>query len=276
MKMIPTITSRRNERIKRLQRLQQRRHREAEGRFLVEGPHLVEEALKAGWAVDLIVYTPETLGREHSAAILEDARRRGVELLPVAEHILSLLADAVTPQGMIGLVRKPPARSPADVVPARLKRPLAVVLDGLQDPGNLGAVIRTADAAGVDAVLLTKGTVDLYAPKTVRAAAGSIFHVPVAEPAAPEECAAFLKSRGLAVLVAEPRDGIPVYDCDLTGPVALVIGNEGSGTGPVLRRAADVLVRIPMPGRAESLNAAVAASLIIYEAVRQRLKAPCV
>lgn len=274
--MMPTITSRHNERIKWLQRFQQRRHRDAEGRFLVEGPHLVEEALEAGWAVDLIVHTPETLGRERSAAVLDRARRQGVELLAVAGHILPLLAATVTPQGMIALVRKRPARSLPDVLPGHLKRPMVTVLDGVQDPGNLGTVIRTADAAGVDAVLLTRGSVDLYAPKTVRAAAGSIFHVQVAEPAEPEECAAFLKSRQLTLLAADPRDGIPVYNCDLTGPVALVIGNEGAGVGPVLRRAADVLVRIPMPGRAESLNAAVAASLIIYEAVRQRLKAPCV
>ncbi|MDI6710629.1 MAG: RNA methyltransferase [Thermoanaerobacterales bacterium] len=274
--MIPAITSRQNERIKWLRRFQQRRHRDAEGRFLVEGPHLVEEALDAGWAVDLVVHSPETAGRERAAAVLERARRHGVELLAVAGHVLPLLAATVTPQGLVALVRKPPARSLPDVLPEHLQRPLVAVLDGLQDPGNLGTVIRTADAAGVDAVLLTGGTVDLYAPKTVRAAAGSLFHVRVGEPAGPGECAAFLKTRGLSILAADPRDGTPVFDCDLTGPVALVIGNEGAGVGPVLRKAADGLVRVPMLGRAESLNAAVAASLIIYEAVRQRLKAPCV
>lgn len=274
--MRPVITSRHNERIKWLKRFRERRHRDAEGRFLVEGPHLVGEALEAGWHVDLVVHSVTTAGREHAAAVLERARRQGVELLTVAEHILPLLAATVTPQGMVALVRKPPARSLPDVLPEHRRRPLVAVLDGLQDPGNLGTVIRTADAAGVDALFLTRGTVDLYAPKTVRAAAGSLFHVPVGEPAPPEECAALLKARGLVLLAADPRDGIPVYDCDLTGPVALIIGNEGAGVGWVLRRAADGLVRIPMPGRAESLNAAVAASLIIYEAVRQRLKAPCV
>lgn len=270
------ITSRHNERVKRLRKLLQRNHRETEGRFLIEGAHLVGEALAAGWTVELLVYTPEAAAKKPVAALMEQARSRGIELLAVTEQVLAALTTTVTPQGTVALVRRPPDRHPQDVLPPADTKPLVLVLDGLQDPGNLGTILRTADAAGVDAVLVSAGTADLYAPKTVRAAAGSLFHIAVAEPVDAAECAALLKAVGLTILIADPRGGTAVFYQELDQAVALVIGNEGAGVGPALRAAADGFVHIPMPGRAESLNAAVAASLIVYEAVRQRLKAPCV
>ncbi|MEW6727715.1 MAG: RNA methyltransferase [Bacillota bacterium] len=261
------ITSRHNERIKAMIRLHSRKYRDLERRFIVEGVRMTGEALSSGWPVECVVYAAGKGGVEAVRALLERASAAGVETLEAEDRVFSAVSQTETPQGILAVVRKKPA--PPGIPKGAT---LVVVLDGIQDPGNLGTVLRSAAAAGADAVISTLGSADLYNAKCLRSAAGAVFHTPAIEGLRPEECVSLLKDAGLRVLAADPRGGVALYDCDMTVPLALVVGNEGAGVGPVLRNAADSLVHIPMPGRVESLNAAVAVSLVIFEAVRQRAK----
>lgn len=258
--------SKANPHIKYVRRLARRRYRDKEGRFLLEGVRLVAEALHCGWPVEMLIYTPAVNGR--AMTLVDSARERGIQLLPVAEKLLAELADTSTPQGVLAVVQKPGytlerilAREPS----------LVVLVDGVQDPGNLGTIIRSADAAGADGVILFPGTVDLYNPKTIRATMGSLFHLPVTTVRDGQEVLARLSTAGLQLVAGTPGATIPLPRLDLTRPTVLVVGNEGAGLSSLLLSAAGHLVGIPMPGRAESLNVAAAASIMLYEVIRQRM-----
>ncbi len=238
-----------NPQIQRLRRLQGRRSsRTEEGAFVVEGRVLVAEAVAAGWVVEAQfvaagVASVEGAGPVHCLA------------LGVAERV----SATETPPGLLAIVRASLA------TPAALERAgLALVADRLADPGNLGTVLRSAEAAGVDAVALTPGTVDVLNPKVVRASAGSLFHVPLVAPVGLED----VRRAGLRLLGTSSRRGTPHTEVDWTGRVAIVLGSEAQGLdddAPV-----DSWVRIEHPGRAESLNVAMAATLLCFEAARAR------
>lgn len=264
--MPDVIRSPQNPKVKWWSSLRERKYREREGRFLVEGVHLVAEALASGAPVETVAYAWERGVPDELAGWAEQDPQRFV---PVSEDVLQKCASTVTPQGVIAVVQKPRHRA-EDILDRR--RSLVVAVDGVQDPGNLGTIIRSADAAGADAVLLGKGTVDLYNPKTIRSTMGALFHLPVAEC----DLAEWLpraRAAGVKVYAARPEDADDCYGLDLTKDTWFVIGNEGAGVSPDIQRAAGAFVRIPMPGRAESLNAAMAATVLLFEAVRQRMVA---
>ena len=254
------ISSPANPKIKLIRNLHAKRAaREAEGLFVVEGVRLVEEALRAPGAPRLALYADGLDARAQAA--LEQAQARGAAVELVTPQVMAAASDAETPPGLLAVVPLP-TRTP----PALLS--LALVLDGLRDPGNLGTILRTADAAGVQAVFLAPGTVDAYNPKVVRAAMGAHFHLPLLAlgwEALTERLA------GLALWLAEARAGVAYQQVDWRAPSALIIGSEAAGPSPAARRLASSPVNIPMPGQAESLNAAVAAGIILFEAARQRL-----
>jgi TrmH family RNA methyltransferase len=257
------IRSLQNPKVKLWASLQERKYREREGLFVVEGVHLVQEALLSGAAVDQVAYGLE---RGLPDELVSLAENRPERFVPVSEEVLRKCTGTVTPQGVFAVVQKP--RYSAEDILAR-HRSLVIAVDRLQDPGNLGTIIRSADAAGASAVLLGKGTVDLYNPKTIRSTMGSLFHLPVAEC----DLSAWLpraREAGVRVYAARLEEATDCYDLDLTHDTWFVIGNEGSGVLPEVQQAADNFVRIPMPGRSESLNAAMAATVLLFEAVRQR------
>ncbi|MBE3588385.1 MAG: RNA methyltransferase [Thermoanaerobacteraceae bacterium] len=258
------IKSHGNNLIKYVRRLSRRRQRDKEGRFLLEGVRLVQEALSSGWPVEMLLYTGGV--EERIAALLERARQKGIRTVTVAEKLLGEITDTVTPQGVLAVVKKP-----AYILEELfLNAPtLLVLVEGVADPGNLGTIIRSADAAGAGGVVLLPGTVDLYNPKTIRSTMGSLFHLPVV-PAGEAELLSFLHSSGIQVVAGVPRGGIPLWAVDLTRPTALLVGGEAAGISTPWRDRAAHLAVIPMPGRAESLNVAAAASIMLYEAVRQR------
>jgi len=239
----------------------------ASGCFTAEGVRLVEEVLASDWPVQFLVYTREAAAAARVADLLTLARARGLVPREVSERRMKALSGTVTPQGVLAVVRRP-ARDPAGLWEAGLS--LVVVLDGLQDPGNVGTVIRAADAAGADAVVCTAGTCDPFGAKAVRSSMGSVLHLPVYTGATAGETAAGLSARGVRILVADPFGPLPLAGEDLKGPVAVVLGSEGRGPGPDWRPYDVRRVRIPMPGRAESLNVALAAGIILYEVIRQR------
>lgn len=262
-----TLLGKHNPRVKALLRLARRRYREQEGKFVAEGPDLVAEALASNWPVEALYCTARFTAAADGKRILAAARRQGVAVFELAPEVFERAAATETPQGVLAVVGK---REAALDDLLRNGTPLVVVVDGIQDPGNLGTIIRTAHGAGASGALLLTGTVDLYNPKTVRATAGAVFRLPVVQGISWEEAYVFLRQSGLKLVVADPRGETPLYAADLTGPVALVVGSEGAGPRPAVREAAAQRVFIPMPGGAESLNAAVAAALLLYEAVRQR------
>jgi RNA methyltransferase, TrmH family len=246
-----------------------RRGRTRAGAFLVEGPHAVAEAFASPpHEVRELFVTASAASRERS--IVRDAQARDVAVTVVTPGVLASLGDTITPQGMVAVVTRPEPRLAA-VLGASVR--LVVVLHRVADPGNAGTVIRTADAAGADAVVFTAGSVDPHNGKCVRATAGSIFHLPVVVGlgAAAAALAAF-RDAGLTVAAtalagADDLDAV-VASGRLDGPVAWVFGNEAHGLPEDVLAAADMRVRIPIRGRAESLNLAAAAAVCLFATAR--------
>jgi TrmH family RNA methyltransferase len=254
--------------VKALLRLARRRDREKEERFFVEGVRLVREALSEPVTVDAVYCTQKFLAGGRSEDILAAAAAKGAGVYEIPPEVLKRLSRVEEPQGVLAVAGMRKSELSDLLVPAP---PLVVVIDGVQDPGNLGTIIRTAHAAGASGALLLTGTVDLYNPKTVRATAGTIFHFPVVQGVFSHQAIEFLTRAGLRLAVAEPRGAIPYYEYDFRRPVAVVVGAEGVGPKTELIEAAAARVFIPMRPKTESLNAAVAAALLLYEAARQRL-----
>jgi TrmH family RNA methyltransferase len=198
-----------------------------------------------------------------AAAVREGIRRRGDAVLEVGRSLMRKLSDTETPQGVLCVVEAP--RWTAEEV---LRGPgPTVVLDRLQDPGNLGTIVRSAEAAGASGVLLTPGCVDPGNPKALRASAGSLLRLPTA---AASDVVSAIRGSGRSLIATTGRGGKPYDAVDLVSPLALIIGQEGSGVSDALSAAADLRVTIPLGGRVESLNAAAAATVILFEAARQR------
>lgn len=239
-----------------LRSLGRRKGRERHGLFLAEGPNLARELLDSDLEVELVLHTGEARGRDEHRRILDRLAERGAELRSVDPGTLSEFADTVTPRGLLAAVRTP-RRELGELPPGGL-----LVFDAVQDPGNFGTLVRTAEAMGMTAAVALKGTVDPWNPKAVRAAAGSTFRLPVYG-ASREEARGRLRDLEVEVWAADPL-GEPVYG---GGPapdrLALVLGNEGRGVSAEVLDAAHRRVRVPTPGSVESLNVAVAGALLV-------------
>lgn len=238
-----------------------RKEREQSGLAVLEGVRLAEEAVAAGLPLAYALYTAELSGRERGAALLANLRAAGVALHLVAPDTLERAADTQSPQGLVAVFCPRIWRLEA------IRPGLVVVLDNLQDPGNLGTVIRSLEAFG-GAGLVVAGGVDPYNPKVIRGAMGSLFRLPVVK-AEVGEALRVLKAQGRRCYVADAGGDLTPWTANFTGSSVLVIGNEGNGPSETARALADGVISIPMPGPTESLNAGVAASLLIYEAMRQ-------
>ena len=258
------VQSKQNPRLKELRRSLAYGRREAGAPVGIEGPNLLEEVLRAGIGIQCV------FAAQGAERLLD-----GLKLSPEAEVLLlpkDVLASALateTPQLVAALIN-PPEWSWADVLgDCRGQEALIVVLAGLQDPGNLGTILRSAEAFGATGVIALQGTVSEWNPKAVRASAGSIFRLPVIT-AEVEECFGRLRAAGVGSLTTAGSATTAAGEADMSGPVALIIGNEGNGVPAQVAAQADGAIAIPCPGPVESLNAAVAASVLLYEASRQR------
>ena len=259
------ITSIHNPKIQWIRKLQsQSRARRDERLLIAEGVRLCEEALAAGWSAQTVIYTADL--SERGVALLNGFAAQGAALEQVSEQVMRSASDTQTPQGILAVL---PQRN----LPLPQSLELVFIPDGVRDPGNLGTMLRTAEAAGVSAVILPPGTVDVYAPKVVRAAMGAHFRLPIIL-LGWDDIGARIQSAGLRLLVATAGTGTPYTQADLSSPLALVIGSEAEGAGQAAHLLADELVQIPMPGQAESLNAAIAAAVLLFESVRQRKLSP--
>ena len=257
--MTAPIRSRRNPKIQHVRRLQRsaRARREA-GQFVAEGVRLAEEALAAGWQPVLALHGERLTPR--GQAVIAACREQGVPLLAASDEALAAASATETPQGVLLVL-------PQRTLPWPAVADFLLVLDGVRDPGNLGTMLRTAWAAGVQGVLLSPDCADPFNPKVVRAGMGAHFHLPLRR--APwEDLLPLLEDK--ARYLAAGGEGIPYTAADFRQPLALIVGGEAHGAGEAARQAATQAVHIPMPGGAESLNAAVAAAVLMFEVVRQR------
>lgn len=260
--MWETIQSVQNAKVKEWAKLSTKKGREKEKAFLVEGPHLVEEALKSGADVRVILIEEGFPLQAPIEPYISDFQ--GL-VFWITEPVAKKLSETENPQGIFAVVDMRTATLDDMIEDS----PILLLLDGVQDPGNLGTIIRTADAAGIRGVVLGKGTVDVYNAKTVRSTMGSIFHVPILQ-ADLELLGSELANQDFK-MVATSLEGAVSYDEPIYhGRVAIVIGNEANGVSSAVLRQCEYRVKIPIYGRAESLNAAMAAGIIMYEAVRQR------
>ena len=258
------VQSKDNARLKELRKALAAPGRGARGLVGIEGQHLVEEALRAGLRVATIFVAQ---GAEPVLEKLHVPAETEILLLP--KKLLASALATETPQPVAALV-EPPDWTWAHIVGGRRSgAEIVVVLAGLQDPGNLGTIVRSAEAFGASGVVSLPGTVSAWNPKTVRASAGSVFRVPLVA-SSERECFEELHEAGVKILATEARAAKTAERVDLTGPVAFVIGNEGNGVSASVAMKADARIAISCPGPVESLNAAVAASVLLYEAERQR------
>jgi TrmH family RNA methyltransferase len=250
--------------VRRLRRLVQKRSlRWSEGVCVLEGPDLVASALAAGVEFEAI-YVDQAHGRQGSDELYEIAARHGVRVYSLAPGVLEKIADAATPQPVLAAVRLPVVE--ADSIAAE---GLVLVLHDVRDPGNAGTLIRSADAAGATAVVFTGHSVDPFNPKTLRATAGSIFHLPVAVGELASTLHSFA-SRGAGTFATVVRGGVDHRDVDYSRATVVVIGNEADGLDEGSIALCDAAISIAMAGSSESLNAGVAGSLIAFEAMWRR------
>ncbi len=262
-----TLRSRANPLYKRLRALKEKGP--ASGLCLIEGPKLAGEAMAAGIEIVELAAAPRIGASPAGAALLASLQARGVPVRRMAAELVASLSELDTSQGLIAV-----ARRPVFTLEAVLRgTPLVLVVDGVQDPGNLGALLRSAEAAGATGALLGAGCADSFSWKALRGSMGSAFRLPHLGGLALEAVLDTLAGRGVRVL-ATAADGERRYDeADLRGPVAIVVGREGRGLPPSVQRRADARLRIPLSAPVESLNVAVAAALVLFEAARQRRSA---
>lgn len=268
------ITSIQNTKVKSWVQLRERKHRSQEGRFIVEGIHLVQEALCSGIRVETVAYdmengVPKELEQfqTNEAGITSfDKQGKSTEWIAVSDSIIRKCSDTETPQPVFAIVHKP--ISSIKSLLASLDS-LVVVVDGVQDPGNLGTIIRTADAVGADGVVIGKGSVDLYHAKTIRSTMGSLFHLPIVE----GDLSMLLpmaQARGVRLTSTSLQATHSCYSYDYRQASWFIVGNEGRGVSPGVQALVDDTIMIPMRGQSESLNVAMATTVLLYEAMRQR------
>ena len=258
------ITSAQNPKIKRLLQLQQKSsERRKAGLFVVEGIREAERCMEKDYEIDTIFYLNKNLS-ENVSKIIE--KNKNTKLFEVSPTIYEKIAYRGSTEGVIAEVKT------RDKTLQDLKlseNPLVVVLESVEKPGNLGAILRSADAAGADALIVCDPLTDLYNPNLIRNSTGAIFSVPCVA-CTSEECIKFLKENNIQILTAQLQDSELYYDTDMKRGTAIVMGTEATGLTDIWRKAADAHIRIPMLGITASLNVSVSAAILLYEAVRQR------
>jgi TrmH family RNA methyltransferase len=259
------ITSKQNQFIKRLKKLNSdRRYRRKEGLFIAEGIHLVEEAISSACNIQSFIFTSDFLKHSLAGDLVNKIRQEHIETVEVTKECYLSFSHLKSPEGVCVLVDNKGHVAKDDI----LKHKLLLIIDEVQDPGNMGALIRTGEAAGFDAVLLIDACADIYHPAVLRASMGSVFRMDIIRLSFDECCNVLINSAH--VLVAAVADGVSDFrEVEFNEPLALIVGSEGRGVSTQFLDMADVTVKIPMAGNIESLNAGVAGALMMYEIARK-------
>lgn len=262
------ITSVNNQRVKDVANLKQKKYRTETGFFFAEGLRAVIEAVQFADLSELFFIKTE---ENKLTEIIKTAEEKGVRLYCVDEKVMAKLSDTKAPQGVLAVIKMPkdrlqklnPGTSSDNNAPV-------IILDRVQDPGNLGTIIRTADAVGALGMILLEGCVDAFSPKVVRASMGSLFHLPVIQDVFPEEALTWCYRHGYEPAATALKNAQNMYKADLSKKMAFIFGNEANGVAEELQAAAETRLFIPMAGQAESMNVAMAAGIVLFEGLRQR------
>ena len=264
------ITSTANPKIKQVTTLRDRRDRDATGLFLIEGYREVSRAIAGNVAIEQLFYCPELFLGTNEPELLATASSRGASLIQTASHIFSKISYRDRPDGLLAVAKK--MNLTLTDFQEKLSSshpPLIVIAEAIEKPGNLGTIIRSSDAAGVDLVIVANGCTDIYNPNVVRASVGTLFTIPVIE-TSNDEALSFCQRHHISLLAATPEGSAIYTDVPMTEPLGIIVGTEQLGLTSFWKNACHTLVRIPMHGVADSLNVAMATTLFLFEAVRQR------
>lgn len=258
------ISSKDNEMIKNIRKLKEKKYRDIENEFIVEGIKLVEEAIEENATIKQIVVCEECV---NDGTLTQEIRYKiaKCECIYVTEKVFNLLSDVKTPQGILAVIRKKNKNNEIDY-----SQDIIIALDGIQDPGNLGTILRTVDSAGLNQIIISKNSADSYNPKVVRSTMGAIFRVNIIETDNLVETLKQVQKNKFEVVVTALDTNNSIYDIEYKNK-AIIIGNEANGVSKEVQDLANKKVKIPMLGKTESLNASVATSIMIYEYVRNKI-----
>lgn len=255
------IESKENNLYKETKKLKERKNRSKNNKYIIEGFRLIQEAFKANLSIEYLVLKKDE-NEKIDKYISEYVSNNKIRMYEMSDNLFKELASTENPQGILAVVNM-------ENKPIKYDGNFYLLCDKVQDPGNLGTIIRTAHAAGIDGIILTKGTVDIYNEKTIRSTMGSLFYVPIHYDDDNLSLVKTLKEKGFNLIVTSLDTNKDFFEENLEGKVILTVGNEGNGVSNDVLELADKKVKIPMPGNAESLNVAIATSVIIYEKIRQ-------
>lgn len=258
------IESRQNKIVKKIELLKNKKDRDKTGLFVVEGERFVNEIPNNNF-IDMFAVS-ESYEKSHD---ISDIQKKG-NVFVLSDNIFKLCCDTENPQGILAVCKKQNI-NPEEIIPNNSKNGFYIIAEELNDPGNLGTIIRTADAAGACGIFLTKGSVDLYNPKVLRSTMGAIFHVDIYQNCDLESTVKLLKDNDISIYAAHLKGEKYPYDFDLKKGTAFMIGNEARGLSEKATGLCDELTKLPILGQAESLNASMAAGILMYEVVRQRI-----
>lgn len=260
------LTSLHNVRVKEIVALRDKSTRDETGKFLIEGYRELLRAQEAKFPMEQLFFCPDFFLGENEHALINQIKQSGATLFPCSAPVFKKISYRDRPDGLLATAAQ--KRVTLSEIKVE-KNPLYVVVEAIEKPGNLGTILRSADAAGVDALIVCDRCTDIFNPNVVRASVGTLFHIPVIETDS-RSCIEWLHKQGIALLAATPHAEKVFTEIDMRGPLAIVLGSEQYGLSEQWMQATDLLTRIPMHGKADSLNVAMAATLLLYEAVRQR------
>jgi TrmH family RNA methyltransferase len=269
--MLPPITSLQNPRIKQAIKLRDRHGRDDQQRIIIDGRREIDRALTAGVQLTELFIEADVLPPEEERDLARRARACGADVLDVSPMVMQKLAFGERHEGIVATAKAPDSHLPkfAAALAAKTTPPLIAVVEGLEKPGNLGAILRTADAAGISGLIVCAGRTDLYNPNAIRASLGAIFTVPLAA-ATETETIKFLQQQRLQIFAARVDGAVDYTAVDYRPPCAIVLGSEAAGLTSAWNAAGIRAIRLPMRGQVDSLNVSVTAAVIFYEALRQR------
>lgn len=264
------LSSAQNQRIKDVLELRNRRERDRTSLFLIEGYRELSRAMNASFSIESLYICPDFFLGENEDRLIALLQKAGTKVYRCSPNVFSKMSYRDRPDGLLAVA--PQRHLTLNELPGRSKEtssPFFVVAEAIEKPGNLGTILRSSDAVAIDGLIVCDRCTDVYNPNTVRASVGTLFTVPVAESSS-EECILWLKSHGIKIVAATPSALNEFTEVDLTGPVAIALGTEQLGLSEKWMQQADIQIRIPMCGAADSLNVAMAATLLLYEVFRQR------
>lgn len=265
--MNEVISSNKNKHIKNIKALHIKKYRDLNNQFIIEGDKMLAEALSEDVNINLVVFSENAILKDDVHELKEKCILKSIDYILVEEKLINETSQTKTPQGIIAVINK----NKHDLCKLLSKKNIKIaVLEEIRDPGNLGTIVRTADACKIDAVILSKGCVDLYNAKTIRSTMGSIFHLPVFYDIELDSLINELISKDIVTIATDPYGKTNIFELPNYNKYAVIIGNESRGISDEVKNIIDHRVQIPMPGKSESLNAGIAAALVMYEmAVRK-------